>query len=277
MSRPAAAVISGASRGIGLALAHEFAAHGHDLVMIARDAGRLEAAAAEVRKVHAVEVVTLAVDVASAEAPGRIAAAISGRGLEIGYLVNNAGAWLAGPLLEAEPQAVANLVAVNVVAQHALTRAIAPLIAGRGGGALMFVGSMAALVPTPSFACYGASKAFVHAMALALRQELKASTLTVSVLAPGLVATGFTGFTGDVADTRWGWLVELVASSPATVARAGYRGLVARTPIIVPGVLWRCLWLGMRCLPAGLVWRLAAWLLQPQRAMVAAADRATGR
>ena len=252
MSDHLAAVIVGASKGIGLALAHEFAAQGHDVLMIARDGARLEAAAASIGNAHAVRVMSLAVDITHADAASRIDEAIRTHRLDVGYLVCNAGAWQAGSFHEVEPAAVERLLAVNILAHQALVRGLAPLLIAKGGGVL-FVGSLAGMVPTPAFSSYGASKAFLHSAALAMREEVWQTGLTVSVLAPGIVATDFAAVPG----TRWKWLGDLAATSPATVARAGYRGLMSRTPIIVPGLPWRLLWIGMGAVPAGLLPRLA--------------------
>jgi uncharacterized protein len=247
------ALITGGSAGIGLAIAREFAAHGHDLLLVARDATKLEVAALTLARSFPVRIHLLALDVADADAVTRINRELLESGLTVAWLVNNAGTWLAGAICDSRPEDLEAALSTNVVAAHRLTRAVLPGMLERGIGAILNVGSLAGMAPAPGFALYPASKAFLHDMTIALREELRDTGVTVSLLSPGMVRTSFVG--GETGGRSWlSWL----QSSPETVARAAYRGMISAQATIVPGLVWRLIWLGMRILPV----RTTAWVLR---------------
>jgi uncharacterized protein len=256
------ALITGGSAGIGLAIAREFAAHGHDLLLVARDAGRLQAAALTLAKDFPVCVHLLALDIGAGDAVIRIDRELRASGLAVHWLVNNAGAWLSGATADSRSQDLESVLNTNVMAVHRITRAILPAMLQRGHGAILNVGSLAGMAPAPGFALYAASKAFLHSMTLALRQELRGTGVTVSLLAPGVVSTPFISG-GNAGQSRCAWL----QSSPETVAHSAYRGLMCGQGIIVPGLLWRLVRFGMRLVPA----RATASILQTAQSSVRAA------
>ena len=114
------------------------------------------------------------------------------------------------------------------------------------------------MTPAPGFALYGASKAFLHDMTLALREELRGTGVSVFLLTPGVVQTAFITGEGDAGRSWFSWL----RSSPETVAACAYRGLLSAQAVIVPGLVWRLVWFGMRILPV----RLTAWILRAAQA-----------
>lgn len=236
-------MITGGSAGIGRAIADEFAEHGHDLLLIGRRALPLQNAARDLADRFSVQVHTLALDVTSADAIDRICDKLASSDLFVGHLINNAGAWLNGPIADAETHKLEHVLGANVLSVHAMTRAVLPDMIQRRRGAILNVGSLAGMVPTPGFAFYGASKSFLHSMTMALRQELRGTGISVSLLAPGVVRTAF------VAPTPWFSPLALLASSPQTVARAAYRGLTSNQSIVVPGLFWLVVWLGIRLMP----------------------------
>jgi short-subunit dehydrogenase len=248
------ALITGGSAGIGLAIAREFAAHGHDLLLVARDATKLEVAALTLARSFPVRVHLLALDVAAADAGARVDRQLLESGLAVAWLVNNAGTWLAGAIRDSRPEELETALSTNIVAAHRLTRAVLPGMLERGHGAILNVGSLAGMTPAPGFALYAASKAFLHNMTIALREELRGTGVTVSLLAPGVVRTAFVSDKADAGRSWFSWL----QSSPETVARAAYRGMMSAQATIVPGLVWRPIWLGMRFLPV----RTTAWVLR---------------
>jgi hypothetical protein len=253
-------LIVGGSRGIGLALAHELAAHGHDLILVARDGARLAAAAAEVIGRHGVRVETLALDAASAAAPAAIAQAAATGGRRLTAVVIGTGAWLAGETGDVETGDLVRLLATNVVAPHATIKALLPVLAP--GGRVMLVGSLAGMMPIPGIAAYSASKAALHHVAMGWRHELASDGISLSLLAPGVVRTEFVP-RGEGVEKPWRWILDLAASSPETVARAGFAGMMSGTGVIVPGLVWRLIWLGTRILPDRLVMPLVGRALLP--------------
>jgi uncharacterized protein len=124
----------------------------------------------------------------------------------------------------------------------------------------LFVGSLSGCLPVPWISAYAASKAGLHALVMALRQEQAGRTCNISLLAPGVVMTDFLPRVGQ---SRWQSLLDLLASSPETVARAAYRGFMADVAVIVPGMVWRFVWLGTRILPRPIIAWVSGILLRP--------------
>ena len=238
-------LITGGSRRIGRAIAGEFAAHGHALGLVARDTAALEAAASELNRDYGVTVRTYALDVTSADAAARLRAAISADGLTVKYLVNNVGYWSLGSLAATDINDLGRVVATNVLLPLHPIKAFLPQVIAAGGG-ILNVGSLAGSLPTPTFAAYGASKSFLAALSVAMRHELKVQRIKVCVVQPGLVRTDFVRLN---AMSLW---YRMCASSPETVARVAYRGLLSGRSIVVPGMLTRILSFGIACLPRGI-------------------------
>ncbi|MEO1610680.1 MAG: SDR family NAD(P)-dependent oxidoreductase, partial [Pseudomonadota bacterium] len=241
-ARPTA-LITGASRGIGRALAEEFAKNDHDLILIARNAADLENCAAELAETYSVAVRPLAVDLASPDAVETIVAFLNAHNLQVDVLINNAALWTAGPSYTCDTRDTDTVIATNTALPQALTRALVEPMIVRGYGALLNVGSLAGEMPSPGLAIYGASKSFLRYWTLSLRHELKTYNIHVSLLLPGLVNTDFTkGFSTN----RWNTLRSILACRPETVAVAGYRGLLCNRAIVVPGGIARISYLALK-------------------------------
>jgi hypothetical protein len=258
MAQPGTVLVIGGSSGIGLAMAREYAAKGHALVLVARNEAKLASAVESLASSYRVPVRGLVLDAAAPGGPARVAEALGPADGSLRHAVIGLGLWHAGPVASTETAALRAALEANVVAQHALLRVLLPRLAP--GGGLLFVGSLAGTLPLPWLSPYAASKACLHASVLALRQELAGSGHKVCLLAPGVVMTGFVPRSQD---SRWRWLIELLASRPETVARAACRGLEADAAVIVPGLLWRLIWLGMRLVPSPILARLTRLLLRP--------------
>lgn len=254
------AVIIGGSAGIGLALAREFARRGTSLLLVARAADRLETAADSLRRAHRVRVETLPLDATAPEAPERLLAALASHDLTPAYVVLSAGRWSYGETRRLKTAELRAVLEANVVAPHALFRALVPLIPA--GGGVLFLGSLAAITPIPYASAYSGAKACMHDIAMALRSEARDCRLRISVLAPGLVATDFVTDKGSGLSRRF---LELISTRPETAARAGYRGLMAGSFLIVPGLLWRLLWIGSLIVPKRLLSVVLTRFFRPPR------------
>ncbi|MCS5729058.1 SDR family oxidoreductase [Herbiconiux moechotypicola] len=197
------ALITGASSGLGAEFARRLAGRGADLVLVARRADRLEALAAELKTAHGVTVTVLPADLTAPDAAESLHGRLAERGIAVQTLVNNAGFGVHGPVLEAEPGALAAEIQLNIGALVALSRAFLPELvsAARGGAstALVNVASTAAYQPTPMMAVYGASKAFVLSFTEALAWETRESRLKVLALSPGATRTEFFDVVGTEA------------------------------------------------------------------------------
>jgi uncharacterized protein len=226
-----AALITGASSGIGEAIALELARRGHQLVLVARRAERLQALAATLSTKAHVLPADLSCRTDRAALPERVA----DLGLVPDILINNAG--LSGRALVAKsvPEQQLNLVEVDVVAVVDLCSRFLPGMVQRGRGAVLNVSSLAGFYPLPGQAAYGAAKAFVLSYTESLRSELRGSGVVASALCPGPVATGLDDVAGFGAGERAAVLPSFMWKSAEEVARAGIDGLAANKARVVPG------------------------------------------
>jgi short-subunit dehydrogenase len=200
MTAAPAVLITGASAGIGAAYADRFARRGHDLVLVARDAARLDALAARLRGETGVRVDVLPADLTAAADLARVEARLSDDA-RIGVLVNNAGAAVAGGFLDQSAEEVTRLIGLNVTSLTRLAHAAAVPFAARGGGAIVNVGSVVGLAPEFGFTVYGATKAFVLFLSQGLQQELDARGVYVQAVLPGTTRTAFWEKSGHDVDT----------------------------------------------------------------------------
>jgi short-subunit dehydrogenase len=241
-------LITGASSGIGAELARVFAAHGHELALVARRGERLEALANEIAAAGKPRPLVIVADLAEPGAVGVIRDALEGAGLEPQYVVNNAGYGIAGAAASRDIGDELGMIDVNMRALTALSLAFVGSLERHRGG-ILNVGSMAGFLPGPGMAVYYASKAYVRSFSDALHRELKGRGIRVTNLAPGPVPTEF----GARAGTRSVRVPELLTQSAARVAALGYSGLMAGKPLFVPGALNRLLVALLRFVPTGVI------------------------
>jgi short-subunit dehydrogenase len=225
-------LVTGASGGIGLALARRLAAGGFDLVLTARSGGRLEELARELEERHRSRVRVIARDLAAPEAPAAIADELAREGIDVDVLVNNAGFGTYGPFAETDLAAELGMLQLNVVALTHLTKLFLRPMLARGRGRILNVASTAAFQPGPLMAVYYATKAYVLSFSEALAEELAGSGVTVTALCPGPTTSGFQ----ERAAMEGSRLVagRMMMTSEA-VAEAGYRGLLAGRRVVIPG------------------------------------------
>src|SRR5262245_8974821 len=223
-------VIAGASAGIGAAMAHEFAAHGHELVLIARREQALNTLADAIAAKGATRPTVLRMDIARVDAARDIGEALARRGLEPEIVVNNAGFGLLGPTAELDRAQQLAMIDLNVRALTDLSLAFIGSLERRQGG-ILNVASVAAFLPGPGMAVYYASKAFVLSFSEALHHELKPKGVRVTVLCPGPVPTEFQARAGMTIDA----FPSLLGRSPERVARDAYQGLKEGRRVVVPG------------------------------------------
>jgi uncharacterized protein len=226
------ALITGASAGLGAEYARLFATYKHDLVLVARRRDRLEALAHELQSAHGVTARVVTADLAARDGASRVVEDVKRLGLEIEFLVNNAGFGTSGAFVELEVGRELEMIQVNVAALVALTRAFLPAMVARRRGRILNIGSTAGFPPGPFMAVYYASKAFVNSFTEALWYELRGTGVTATVSCPGATATEF----AEVAGNSRSLLFRFGAASPATVARQGYRAMMKGKPIVVHGL-----------------------------------------
>lgn len=189
MSRPIA-LVTGASSGFGSGFARRFAAEGYDLVLLARRENRLAELAAELQQTGA-QAHILPTDLTDPKAVAAIPARLDEAGIRLDALVNNAGFGTYGQFSEADPDRIADEIAVNVTALTLITRALLPQLLQAPAGILVNISSTAAFQPGPNIAVYAATKAYVRSFTEALWQETRGSGLRVLNIAPGPANTEF--------------------------------------------------------------------------------------
>jgi len=234
-NRPTA-LITGASSGIGAALARELARHGHDLVLTARSVAPMEGLADELRKLGAAATVIPA-DLAAPGAAAALVEQIAGAGLAVEVLVNNAGLGALGRFERIGVGRNADIMQVNIVALTELTYRLLPGMLSRQRGLIVLVASTASFLPCPNMAVYGASKAYVRSLGEALAQELRGTGVGVNVLCPGATATNFFAVAGHLRSA----LQARRMMSAEAVARIGYAGMQRGRRVTVTGLMNRVL------------------------------------
>ncbi len=221
------ALVTGASSGIGVALANELASRGHGLTLVARRADRLRDMAAEVGGKHGVRVEWIAADLTDAADRDKIPAEVASRGLVVDLLVNDAGMGTSGPFHELPIAKEIQLIRLNVEAMVALCGAFVPGMVERGTGGVLNVASVSGFMPVPQQATYSASKAFVLTFTEALTIDLHGTGVTATALCPGPVKTDFEGIIEGLPDRLY---VE-----PERVAREAIDALERGRRSVVPG------------------------------------------
>lgn len=255
----ATALVTGASSGIGEALARCFANGGHRLVLVARSADKLAALAARLEREQRVQVTVLPADLALPGAAGRLAASLRRRRLAIDVLVNNAGVLEHGAFAGMAPQRVHELLALNVAGLTDMLAHFVPPMVERGRGRVLNVASIAAFQPVPGLATYAATKAYVLSLTESLAEELRGSGVTVTALCPGLTATDMLANAVD-RNARLARLPKALIGDVGEVAAEGYRACMAGEVICIPGAVNRAAALAARATPKWLLRRVAGAL-----------------
>ncbi|KMO38875.1 SDR family NAD(P)-dependent oxidoreductase [Methylobacterium aquaticum] len=245
-------LVTGASSGIGVAIAKGFAARGRPLILSARRAERLEALAAELP----VPAVVVPADLAAPGAAEALIAAIEARGLTLDTLVNNAGFGLRGRFAALPARDQAEMVAVNVTAPTVLSRLVLPGLIARRSGGILNVASVVAYLPGPNMAAYYASKAYLLSLSEALYEEARPHGVTVTAVCPGATATEFSQ-RADVGGPKRFTGSIMTAEAVAKAAVAGY---LAGRAVVIPGAANRAAVLGARLMPRWLGRKVAARL-----------------
>ncbi|MBJ3777291.1 SDR family NAD(P)-dependent oxidoreductase [Acuticoccus mangrovi] len=222
------AILTGASAGIGTALARVMAADGYDLLLVARRADRLAALAAELPGTHA----TLPLDLTRDDAGETLARHVEALDRPVDVLVNNAGFGDAGPFAETDLAPQLGMVDLNIRALVELTHRLLPGMLQRGHGGIINIASTAAFQPGPNMAVYYASKAFVLSFSEALYEECRPSGVTVCAICPGPTDSEFGEISG-LAKHRVFKTVKRMTSE--AVAEIGWRGFKKRRRVVITG------------------------------------------
>lgn len=259
MQKNKTVLITGASNGIGLALARVFARNGYNLVLVARNLEKLKQVKTDLEKEFKVEIRILSKDLAAPNSAQEVFTALQAGQIEIEILVNNAGFAEYGLFSAVPLERHLSEINLNVYTLTALTGLFLPKMIERRSGKILNVASTAAFQPGPLMAVYYATKAFVLSFSESLRNENKNFGIAVTALCPGPTKTGF----GDKSDLNKSRLLAYAAPMTAVeVAEAGYAGLLNNKAVVIPGFMNKFLAFGTKVLPRSLVVAISRWTLE---------------
>jgi hypothetical protein len=226
--------VTGASSGIGAEIARCLARRGHGVTLVARRRELLQSLADELASEHKVRAEVIAVDLADAGERAKLPAALDDLGLTAEVLVNNAGRSTWGPVASNDRDTELSMLRINIEALADLCTLFLPGMVERRRGAILNVASTAAFQPLPGQSGYAATKAFVLAYSEGLQGELRGSGVTLTILCPGPVATGFEKVAG-VTEDEAAMMPKAFWVPAATVAEAAVKGLEKGRRVVIPG------------------------------------------
>jgi short-subunit dehydrogenase len=257
-SRPVA-LVTGASSGIGEALAGLFAAAGHDLVLVARSADKLKALAATLAARHGVRVRVEPADLSAPGAAETLAARLKRAREPVNVLVNNAGVLAQGRFAAMDAASHQQIIDLNISGLTAMLSAFVPTMVARGAGRVLNVASIASFQPVPSLATYAASKAYVLSLTESLSEELRGSGVSITALCPGITATGMLDQVVG-ANPQVSRIPGFLIGDVTDVARQGFDACMKGDVICVPGVVNQAAMLASRSTPKWLLRRISGLL-----------------
>jgi uncharacterized protein len=227
------ALITGASKGIGKAIAETLASRGYDLLLVARSADLLQQVSEEIQSFSKRNCKWFSVDLAGEQSAEKVFDWCTQNQFEVSILVNNAGYGLSGPFEKYSSEEHADMLRVNIVTLTKLTRLFLPQLLKRPAGYILNIGSTAAYQAVPYLSAYSASKAYVLSFSRGLCQELKKTSVSVTCICPGPTDTNFVnranvGRKGQRA-------AEKFNMSPQTVAHIAVESLFRRRPEVITG------------------------------------------
>ncbi len=255
------ALITGASSGIGEALAHRFARAGFNLVLVARSADKLAVLAASLARDHGVKAWVAPVDLAKPDAARQLGASMKRARRPIDVLVNNAGVLEHGRFVEMPSTRHRELIDLNVTGLSEMLAQFVPAMVARGQGRVLNVASIAAFQPVPMLATYAATKAYVLSLTESLSEELQGTGVTITTLCPGITATSMLD-RAKAGSAELGGLPDFVIGSADEVADEGFQACMKGDVIRVPGALNRAATLAGRATPRWLLRRVSGAMVR---------------
>ena len=255
------ALITGASSGIGEALARRFARAGFNLVLVARSADKLAVLAASLARDHGVKAWVAPVDLAKPDAARQLAASMKRSRRPIDVLVNNAGVLEHGRFVDMPSTRHRELIDLNVTGLSEMLAQFVPAMVARGQGRVLNVASIAAFQPVPMLATYAATKAYVLSLTESLSEELQGTGVTITTLCPGITATSMLD-RAKAGSAELGGLPDFVVGSADEVADEGFQACMKGDVIRVPGALNRAATLAGRATPRWLLRRVSGAMVR---------------
>jgi len=253
------ALITGASSGIGEALAGCFAAAKHDVILVARSEGKLKTLAENLAKKYGVAVSVQPSDLSKPGAAAQLLATLSRKHSSVDVLVNCAGVLEQGAFTSIDHAAHQAIIDLNISGLTAMLSAFVPGMVQRGSGRVLNVASVAAFQPVPTLASYAASKAYVLSLSESLAEELRGTGVTVTTLCPGITATNMLTQAAGAND-KLGQLPGFLIGEVQDVAEMAFAATKKGDAICVPGVINQAAMIASRGTPKWLVRRIGGLL-----------------
>lgn len=250
-------LITGASAGIGKALAFEFASHGHNLILVARREELLRNISKGIEDKYGVTVNHVAVDLLQGDAPQRILTFVMENNLPVDILINNAGMGSAGDFADTDWSRLRNILQLNVMATTEMDYLFLNHMRERSAGLIVNIASTLAFAPTAGESVYAASKAYLLSLGQALYEETKTSPVKVLTVCPGVTKTEFFDQAGFS-------LNQFSAATPESFAEFAYREIMKETPLSIHRFSNRATALFTRLAPRGTVRRAFATFCRTQ-------------
>ena len=256
----ATVLITGGSKGIGYALAEEFARHGHHLILVARHADSLKKASEKISNQFNIEIHTITIDLTEPYAPDKLFQQVDNDGTKVDILVNNAGVGVTGNFAEQNLESSMKMLQLNMMALTRLTHLFVQPMLARKQGRIMNVGSVVSYFSgAPNWAAYVASKHYIKAFCKGLSRELKNTGVAVTLLSPGATTTDFVA-TANATTMRAYQTPSNV--SPADIAKIAYRNCQAGKATATPGVFNKILSFLGELPPRAIAFEVFAFLSQ---------------
>lgn len=253
------ALITGATGGIGSELCRRFARDQINLVLVARNQQKLQQLSEQLQSEFAIKTNTIVQDLAIPNAAQELYQKLQEQGLQIDFLINNAGVGYYGKFSDSDFEAITNMLNLNIMALVQLTRLLLPEMMQQGSGRILNVASLAAFQPGgPSAAVYYASKNFVLAFNRALVVELKYTPVTSTAFCPGPLSTAFAK-QGDFAATR---LYRYFSGNTSKHVAKAYQAFMKGKSTVVPGIINKLLAIGGEFPPRSIALAINNFLLQ---------------
>ena len=257
-----ATVVTGASEGLGFALAKRIAREGRTIVLLARSLDVLEAAAGELAaEFPKSRVIAEVLNISDADAPAKLDAVLARHGVYLDVLVNNAAIGLGGEFSEIDQARLDELVATNVAALTRLTRHYLPPMLSRARGGIMNLASLASFVPGPWQAPYFASKAYVLSLTAAIGRECSGRGVRVCAIAPGPFETRIHR---KMRTSNTYYRLLLPSTSADRMARLAWRSYRLGRRVVVPGIINGAFAWSARAMPYEILLPLVSWLMRPR-------------
>ena len=240
------ALITGTTSGIGKALAEKFAQEKVNLVLVSRDMQKLNQQADLLSGQYGIEAHVIAADLEKTDAAPTVYQKVRQLGIEIQYLVNNAGFNECGPFLETSAAKEVDMIKVHAICTTEMMKMFIPNMVKNGYGRVLNLGSTASYMVCPNSSVYGAAKAYVLSVSKGIGAELKGTGVTITTLCPGATKTEFArkaGMEGTL-------LFRIFVMEPKAVANIGYKALMRGRAYVIPGIYNKLLVLSSKLLPA---------------------------